>query len=81
MTAKGDFDEIYSPKKFKLTPRDDIYLDLKIKINVPNTLEPWINLLPSLKGLGLKIEDNDWVSNKTKNDSVTHIEQKFYKNN
>ena len=70
MTAKEDFYEIYSPKKFKLRPSDNIYLDLKIKINVPNTLEPWIYLLPSLKGLGLKIEDNDWVSNKTKNDTI-----------
>ena len=70
MTAKGDFYKIYSPKKFKLRPRADIYLDLKNKINVPNTLEPWINLLPSLKGLGLKIEDKDWVSNKTKNDTI-----------
>ena len=79
MTAKGDFDEIYSPKKFKLRPRDDIYLDLKIKINVQNTLEPWINLLPSLKGLGLKTEDNDWVSNKTKNDTIQlHILNKSF---
>ena len=70
MTAKGDFHKIYSPKILKLSPRDDIFLDLKIKINVPNTLEPWINLLLSLKGLGLKIEDNDWVSNKTKNDTI-----------
>ena len=66
MTANGDFYKIYSPKKFKLKPRDDICLHLKIKINVPNTLQPWINLLPSLKGFGLKIEDNNWVSNKTK---------------
>ena len=70
MTANGDFYKIYSPKKFKLRPRDDIYLDLKIKINVPNTLQPRINLLPSLEGLGLKIEDNDQVSNKTKNDTI-----------
>ena len=54
----------------KLRPRDDIYLDLKIKISIPNTLQPWINLLPSLKGLGLKIEDSDWVSNKTENDTI-----------
>ena len=39
MTAKEDFYKIYSPKKIKLRPREDIYLDLKIKINVPNTLE------------------------------------------
>ena len=60
MTAKEDFYKIYSPKKFKLRPKDNIYVDLKIKINVLNTLELWINLLP------FKIEDNDWVSNKTK---------------
>ena len=70
MTTKWDFYEVYSPKKFKLRPRDDIYLDLKIKINVPNTLEPWINLLRSLKGPGLKIEDDGWVSNKTKSDTI-----------
>ena len=70
MTAKGDFYKIYLLKKFKLRPRGDVFLESKIKINVPNTLEPWINLLPSLKGLGLKIEDNDWVSNKTKNDTI-----------
>ena len=33
-------------------------------------MERWINLLLSLKGLGLKIEENDWVSNKTKNDTI-----------
>ena len=59
MTTTQDFYKIYSPKKFKLRPRDDICLDLKIKMKVPTTLEPWINLLPSLKGFGLKIEDNN----------------------
>ena len=29
MTTKGDFYQIYSPKKFRLRPTDDIYLDLK----------------------------------------------------
>ena len=33
-------------------------------------MEPWKNLLPALKGLGLKNEGNDWVSNKTKNDPI-----------
>ena len=70
MTTTQDFYKNYSPKKFKLKPRDDIYLDLKIKMKVPNTLEPWINLLASLKWLGLKTEDNDWLSNKTKNDTI-----------
>ena len=70
LTAKGDFYKIDSPKKFKLRPRDDIYLDLKTKIDVPKILEPWINLLPSLKGLGLKIENEDWASNKTKDGTI-----------
>ena len=44
-----DFDDkkafycIYSPERFMLRAKDDIYLDLKIKINVPAYLEPWIN--------------------------------------
>ena len=59
LTANGDFYKIYSPNKFKLRPRDDIYLDLKIKIDIPNILQPWINLLTSMKGLGLKIENED----------------------
>ena len=70
LTAKRDFYKIYSPKKFKLRPREDIYLDLKIKIDVPKILEPWINLLPLLKGLGLKIENEDWASNKTKDGTI-----------
>ena len=70
MTTTQDFYKNYSPKKSKLKPRDDIYLDLKIKMKVTNTLEPWINLLASLKWLGLKTEDNDWLSNKTKNDTI-----------
>ena len=43
------FYKIYSPESFILRPREDIYLDLKIKINAPLQLEAWINLLPSLK--------------------------------
>ena len=70
LTAKGDFYKIYSPKKCKLRPRDDIYTDLKIKIDVPKILELGINLLPSLKGLGLKIETKDWASNKTKDGKI-----------
>ena len=70
LTVKRDFYKIYSLKKFKFRPRDGIYLDLKIKIDVPKILEPWINLLPSLKGLGLKIENEDWASNKTKDGTI-----------
>ena len=70
MTDKEKFYKIYSPIKFKLKPRDDIYLDLKFNITTPPGIEPWINLLPSLKTIGWKIEAQDWVSNKTKDNTI-----------
>ena len=62
MTNKDKFYKVYSPEKFKLRPRDDIYLDLKFDIQTPETIEPWLNLLPSLKSLGLHIENEDWAT-------------------
>ena len=70
MTSKDRFYKVYSPLKFKLRPRDDIYLDLKFDIQTPETLKPWLNLLPSLKGIGLHIENNDWIQNKTKDNTI-----------
>ena len=73
MTDKERFYKVYSPEKFKLVPREDIYLDLKFDINTPPGIEPWLNLLSSLKGIGLKLENQDWVSNKTKDTIPLHI--------
>ena len=70
MTDKDKFYKIYSPTEFKLAPRKDIYLDLKFDINTPPEIEPWLNLLPSLKTLELKLENEDWVSNKTKDNTI-----------
>ena len=70
MTDKDKFYKVYSPQSFELAPREDIYLDLKFDINTLPGIEPWLNLLPSLKGMGLKIEDSDWVSNKTKDNPI-----------
>ena len=70
MTSKDRFYKVYLPLKFKLTPGDDIYLDLKFDIQTPETLEPWLNLLPSLKRIGLHIENNDWVENKTEDNTI-----------
>ena len=76
MTDIERFYKVYSPEKFKLKPRDDIYLDLKFDIQTPETIEPWLNLLPSSKSLGLHIENEDWASNKTKNNTIQlHIQQ------
>ena len=73
MHKPNKFYKINSPEKFKLRPRDNIYLDLKFNIETPTQIEPWINLLPSLKDRGLKTENQDirWCN------SITHTEQKF----
>ena len=69
------FYKTYSRKKFRLRPRDDIYLHLKFDIETPTKTEPWINLLPSLKDRGLKIENQDI----TKDDTVQlHILNRSY---
>ena len=70
LTDADKFYKVYSPEKFKLAPREDICLDLKFDINTLPGIEPWLNLLPSLKTIGLKIEDQDWVSNKTKDNDI-----------
>ena len=72
MTPKDRFYKVYSPLKFKLRPRNNIYLDLRFDIQTPETLESWLNLLPLLKGFGLHIQNDDWVKNKTK-DNTTQL--------
>ena len=70
MTDKERFYKVYSPGKLELASREGIYLDLKFDINTPPGIEPWLNLLPSLKGIGLKLENQDWVLNKTKDNTI-----------
>ena len=70
ITNKDTFYNIFSPKKFKLRPREDIYLNLKFNIQTPETIDPWLNLIPSLKTIGLHIENEDWASNKTKDNTI-----------
>ena len=53
-----------------LRPRDDIYLDLNIKINAPAHSEAWINLLPWLKERGFKMEEHNWSANTLKDDTI-----------
>ena len=79
MTDKDKFYKVSSPEKFKLRPRDDIYLDLKFDIQTAETIEFWLNLLPSLKSLGLHIENKDWASNKTKDNTIElHVLNKSF---
>ena len=50
-----DFYTVYSPKKFKLKPREDIILNLKFNIICPKEIDPWISLLQTLKCHGLAV--------------------------
>ena len=61
---------IYSPQTFKLRPRDNILLDLKIKVNAPESLQAWINLLPCFKEAGFAVEDHNWAANKLKDETI-----------
>ena len=67
---KSSFHCMYSPKKITLRPRDNILLNLKITVKAPDCLEAWINLLPTLKELGLVIEDHNWDANKLKEKTI-----------
>ena len=70
MTDKDRFYKVYSPKKFRLRPREDICLDFKFNIQTPERIEPLLNLLSSLKEMGLHIENEDWASNKIKDNTI-----------
>ena len=37
---------------------------------MPETIDPCLNLLPSLKELGLHIKNEDWASNKTNDNTI-----------
>ena len=63
LNKNGSFCIIYSPEKFKLRPRDSIFLDLKFKLTAPKKLEVHINLLSYLKERFLSIENHAWESN------------------
>ena len=43
MTDADKFYKVYSPEKFKLPRREDIYFDFKFDINTPPGIEPWLN--------------------------------------
>ena len=62
--------KIYSPEALALRSRDDIYLDLKFKIDALTQIEPWISLLLLLKQFNLRIENQDWCSNKLKDETI-----------
>ena len=66
ITSTDKFYKVYSPLKFKLKPRDRIFIDLKFNIQTPEIIQPWLNLLPSFKSAGLHIENDDWLSKKTR---------------
>ena len=55
LSNSENFYTVYSPKKFKLKPRDDIILNLHFNIATSQDLDPWISFLPTLKQVGLTL--------------------------
>ena len=58
MTDADKFYKVYSPEKFKLAPREDIYLDLKFDINTlpkPNMHQNMVKFITIFKNNGTKI--------------------------
>ena len=46
---------------------------------MPETIDPCLNLLPSLKELGLHIKNEDWASNKTNDNTIQlHILNRIF---
>ena len=39
-------------------------------METPKELSPWLNILPSLKEMGLSLEDHDWKNNMTKQNTI-----------
>ena len=70
ITSRDKFYKVYSPLKFKLKPRDDIFIDLKFDIQTPEKIQSWLNLLPLFKSAGLHIENDNWLSNKTRDSKI-----------
>ena len=78
LTKDGSFYCIYSPESLMLQPRDNILLDLKIKINAPERLEAWINFFK-----------RTWIQNrrtqlgskqiKRQHHSIEYFKQELYK--
>ena len=66
----GAFYRIYSPESFMSRPREDKYLDLKIKIDAPPQLEASINLLPCLKEHAFKIEEHNYSTKALKDGCI-----------
>ena len=73
--SKEDFYTVYSPKKFKLKPREDIVLNLHFNIHTSKELDPWISLLPTLKTVGLTLISKTVNS---KNEMEVHLQNQSY---
>ena len=70
-----DFYTVFSPKKFKLKPREDIVLNLHFNITASKELDPWISILPTLKISGLKLLSKTVNSN---NEIEVHLKNQSY---
>ena len=50
-----DFVTAYSQKAFTLNPKESCIINLHCNISCNSLIDPWFSLLPTLKGVGLKV--------------------------
>ena len=70
LSDDGSFYIIYSIEKLKLRPRDSTLLNLRLKLNLPEKIEPMVGLLPSFVSRKLSIENSNWISNRRKDEAI-----------
>ena len=75
----GKFIEFFSPETFKIPPRGDKFLDLKVKVSLESSNSDlisencgfWLRPFSFYASEGLFIDESeDWLSNKTKDGTI-----------
>ena len=57
-------------EKLKLRPRDTTFLNLRLKLNLPEKIDVMVGLFPSFVSRKRSIENSNWISNKRKDETI-----------
>ena len=70
LSDDGSFYIVCSPEKLKLRPRDTTFLNLRLKLNLPEKIDVMVGLFPSFVSRKRSIENSNWISNKRKDETI-----------
>ena len=70
LSDDGSFYIVCSPEKLKLRPRDSTFLNLRLKLNLPEKIDAMVGLFPSFVSKKRSIENSSWISNKRKDETI-----------